>query len=115
MNLLLRSYAFVQLHHTEAPQIERPNLVIISDAYIDHNHKALKARYWVNEAEAKGEAGEDDDGNGFIDDVYGWNAEDDEPLRGTRVCQYRQRIERLVAGEVRGSAQPQRRWRRRAR
>eukprot|EP00920_Eleutheroschizon_duboscqi_P039679 GHVT01095302.1.p1 GENE.GHVT01095302.1~~GHVT01095302.1.p1 ORF type:complete len:418 (-),score=85.51 GHVT01095302.1:811-2064(-) len=28
---------------------------------------------WVNLAEAYGEKGVDDDGNGFVDDLYGWN------------------------------------------
>ena len=81
VNLLLRCYAFVQQHKTDTPHPQRPEMVLVSDAYIDHQHAGLKDRYWANSAELKGESGKDDDGNGFIDDVYGWNAEDDEPLR----------------------------------
>ncbi|MFC5457225.1 S8 family serine peptidase [Prosthecobacter fluviatilis] len=81
VNLLLRCYSFVQ-EHPEAPaKITRPGLVMISDCFIDHDHKDIKPRYWTNTAEATGKPGLDDDRNGFIDDIYGWNAAADEPLR----------------------------------
>ncbi len=82
VNLLLRCYAYVQAHSKQAEtKPARPEMVIVSDSFIDYDHRDLKARYWVNAAEAKGKAGVDDDGNGFVDDVYGWNASADEPLR----------------------------------
>ena len=81
VNLLLRCYAFVQEHATPPVKPSRPRMVLVSDDYIDHDHPKLKSSYWVNEAEKKGREGKDDDGNGFVDDVYGWNPETDEPQR----------------------------------
>lgn len=53
------------------------NVVIaIIDTGIDYNHPDLKNNMWVNEKEISGN-GLDDDGNGYVDDVYGWNAEKD--------------------------------------
>lgn len=37
------------------------------------NHADLQPNLWVNEAEANGLPGVDDDGNGYIDDIHGWN------------------------------------------
>ena len=48
-------------------------VIAIVDSGIDKNHPDLNL--WVNEAEANGEAGVDDDGNGYIDDINGWNFE----------------------------------------
>lgn len=36
-------------------------------------HEDLQPNLWVNEAEANGAEGVDDDGNGFVDDVHGYN------------------------------------------
>ena len=56
-------------------------VVAIIDTGIDEKHEDLKANLWQNPGEtgldAKGRNkatnGIDDDGNGFIDDVHGWN------------------------------------------
>ncbi len=58
----------------EAWDLVRPdtNIVIaIVDDGVDIDHPDLKI--WVNEAEANGTAGMDDDGNGLIDDINGWD------------------------------------------
>lgn len=81
VNLLLRCYSFVQEHPSASTKITRPGLVMISDCFIDHDHKDIKPSYWTNAAEAAGKPGVDDDHNGFVDDIYGWNAAADEPLR----------------------------------
>lgn len=47
-------------------------LVGVIDTGIDHNHPDLAANMWTNPGEIPGN-GLDDDGNGFIDDVRGWD------------------------------------------
>lgn len=50
--------------------------VAIIDTGIDYNHPDLKNNIFVNAGEIPGN-GKDDDNNGFIDDVRGWNFEKD--------------------------------------
>lgn len=52
---------------------KREIVVAIIDGGIDINHEDLKGRIWVNEAELNGEEGVDDDGDGHVDDIYGYN------------------------------------------
>ncbi|MDX9730877.1 MAG: S8 family serine peptidase [Bdellovibrionales bacterium] len=49
-------------------------IVAIIDTGVDINHEFLRdsGSIWINKGEIPGN-GIDDDGNGFIDDVYGWN------------------------------------------
>lgn len=50
------------------------NVVIaVIDTGIDYNHPDLKNNMWVNVNEIPGN-GIDDDNNGYIDDIHGWNA-----------------------------------------
>mgnify|MGYP004639467275 CR=1 FL=1 len=48
-------------------------VIAVIDTGVDMNHTALRNCLWVNEAEQNGKEGEDDDGNGFVDDVHGYN------------------------------------------
>ncbi|HUW20788.1 MAG TPA: S8 family serine peptidase [Sedimentisphaerales bacterium] len=48
-------------------------VVAVLDTGADYNHRDLKNNVWVNEAELNGTAGFDDDGNGYVDDVYGYD------------------------------------------
>lgn len=48
-------------------------VVAVIDTGIDFGHPDLKAQAWVNEAEKNGLPGVDDDGNGFVDDINGYN------------------------------------------
>lgn len=48
-------------------------VVAVIDTGIDYNHPDLKNNIWVNEKEIAGN-NIDDDSNGYIDDVHGWNA-----------------------------------------
>ncbi len=47
-------------------------VVAVIDTGIDYKHQDLKDNMWINPKEIAGN-GIDDDGNGFIDDVYGWD------------------------------------------
>ncbi len=49
-----------------------PVIVGVLDGGIDYQHEDLKDVMWVNEKEIPGN-GIDDDGNGYVDDVHGWN------------------------------------------
>lgn len=48
-------------------------LVAIIDGGFQIDHPDLAGNLWVNEAELNGQPGVDDDGNGYVDDVYGYN------------------------------------------
>ncbi|MBI9036298.1 MAG: S8 family serine peptidase, partial [Bacteroidales bacterium] len=48
-------------------------VVCIVDGGIDTDHEDLAANMWFNDAEANGEEGVDDDGNGYVDDINGYN------------------------------------------
>lgn len=50
----------------------RQVIVAVIDTGIDIGHAELQNAMWVNEDEIPGD-GIDNDGNGYIDDVYGWN------------------------------------------
>ena len=47
-------------------------LVAVIDSGVDYEHEDLKDVMWVNPKEIKGN-GKDDDGNGYVDDIHGWN------------------------------------------
>ncbi len=47
-------------------------IVGVIDSGVDIEHEDLNDVIWVNTKEIKGN-GKDDDNNGYIDDVYGWN------------------------------------------
>ncbi len=60
----------------------RTILVSVIDTGIDYRHEDLQGRLWVNDAEdlnhngtldSSDVNGVDDDGNGYIDDVFGWD------------------------------------------
>lgn len=48
-------------------------IVAIIDQGVDFNHEDLKDNMLANEAELNGQPGVDDDNNGYVDDVYGYN------------------------------------------
>lgn len=51
---------------------KRPVIAII-DTGVDCEHPDLKDNLWVNEKEKNGVAGKDDDGNGIVDDIHGYD------------------------------------------
>ncbi len=50
----------------------KPVIVAVLDSGIDTTHEDLKQVLWRNPKEIPGN-GIDDDGNGYVDDIYGWN------------------------------------------
>jgi subtilisin family serine protease len=51
-----------------------PSVVVaVFDCAVNNFHEDLKDAVWVNEKEKNGTSGTDDDGNGYIDDIYGFN------------------------------------------
>jgi subtilisin family serine protease len=54
-------------------------IVAVIDSGVDYFHPDLQANIAVNAAEKNGRPGVDDDRNGYIDDVYGWDFYNDRP------------------------------------
>lgn len=48
-------------------------VVAVVDTGVNYEHLGLSKNIWVNALEKNGKPGVDDDGNGFTDDVYGWD------------------------------------------
>lgn len=78
------SYKNAQLYfnNIKAKQ-KREVIVAIIDTGVDYNHPDLKDKIWINEGEIPGD-GIDNDGNGYVDDIYGWNFYNND----NTVCQY---------------------------
>lgn len=62
---------------TEPP---RPITVALFDDGLDTDHTDLRNQLWINTAEANGKPGVDDDNNGYVDDVHGWDFVDEDPI-----------------------------------
>lgn len=48
-------------------------IVAVVDEGVMYSHEDLAANMWVNTAEKNGSSNKDDDGNGYKDDIYGYN------------------------------------------
>ncbi len=48
-------------------------VVAVIDTGVDYTHPDLGDNMWINEPEFYGTSGYDDDGNGYIDDIYGYD------------------------------------------
>lgn len=48
-------------------------IVAVIDSGVDIRHPDLQGKIWSNAAELYGLAGVDDDQNGYVDDIFGWN------------------------------------------
>lgn len=57
----------------EITQGSRDIKIAVIDTGIDYNHPDLAEQMWTNEAELNGEEGVDDDGNGYVDDIHGYD------------------------------------------
>ncbi|KKU43131.1 MAG: Cell wall/surface repeat protein [Parcubacteria group bacterium GW2011_GWA2_46_7] len=48
-------------------------VVAVIDTGVDYNHPDLADNIWVNSAELDGTPDNDDDSNGYVDDIRGWD------------------------------------------
>lgn len=48
-------------------------VVAVIDTGVDYTHEDLKENAWINTAEANGTTGVDDDKNGYVDDIHGYD------------------------------------------
>jgi len=65
---LYKAYDFLKEHNKKS----EPIIVAVLDSGIDTTHEDLRPVLWRNPKEIPGN-NKDDDGNGYVDDVYGWN------------------------------------------
>ncbi len=65
---LEKAYHFLKEHNKQSKTI----IVAVLDSGVDTTHEDLKEILWRNPKEIPGN-GIDDDGNGYIDDINGWN------------------------------------------
>lgn len=72
--LVNQQYALEQINYEQAwdKSLGAGVVVAVVDSGIDIDHQDLKDNIWTNEGEIPNN-GIDDDGNGFIDDVHGWD------------------------------------------
>lgn len=55
------------------PEPGKAAVVAVIDTGVDYTHRDLRDNIWINDAEAYGIPGIDDDNNGVVDDIYGAN------------------------------------------
>jgi thermitase len=58
--------------------LEKRVVVALFDDGALTSHVELRNQLWTNDAEANGKPGVDDDGNGYIDDIHGWDFVDED-------------------------------------
>ena len=63
-----KAYDFIKLKNLKSTKV----IVAVIDSGIDTLHEDLKPVLWTNPREIPGN-GKDDDKNGYVDDVHGWN------------------------------------------
>jgi len=78
--LMIRCYTFTleEAKPNKSP-LKNPHRAIVSDGFVEPDHPLFGKRFIRNLAELNGKPGVDDDNNGFIDDIDGWNVINDRP------------------------------------
>ncbi len=90
-NLGLSNIPYGWTQNGKAPGGSSDVVVAVIDTGVDYNHLDLRNNIWINTAEIP-DNGRDDDGNGYVDDIYGWDCvgNDKDPMddngHGTHVA-----------------------------
>lgn len=66
-------------HWKDLQGVGRTIKIAIVDCGVRLGHEDIKDNLYVNEKERDGRPGVDDDNNGYVDDVYGYDVADDDP------------------------------------
>lgn len=66
----LELYDYIKANNIADP---KPVVVAVMDSGFEIDHPDLAPNVWNNETEVNGQAGVDDDNNGYVDDFHGWN------------------------------------------
>ncbi len=87
-SLLARQFHLAQIQMFRGWDIQKGDastVIAIVDNGTDYRHPDLAANIWTNVVEAAGLTGVDDDQNGYIDDIHGWDfgENDNDPSPGT--------------------------------
>ena len=73
---IARQWGLAKMKAPEAWDITRgkPEVIVaVIDTGVDYSHPDLQDNIWINTAEFNGLKDKDDDGNGYIDDIRGWD------------------------------------------
>ena len=90
-NLGLSNIPYGWTQNGKAPGGSSDVVVAVIDTGVDYNHLDLRNNIWINTAEIP-DNGRDDDSNGYVDDIYGWDCvgNDKDPMddngHGTHVA-----------------------------
>jgi hypothetical protein len=74
-------------------------IVAVVDLYMGSDHDSLSGQYWVNEAERDGTQGVDDDSNGYIDDIHGWDFHFDSAYNPALTTNHGNQVVGVIAGK----------------
>lgn len=72
-SLMIAATAMALLFSSNVAHAAKPVNVLVIDAGVDMEHSMIKPQARANQAELHGKPGVDDDNNGYVDDIYGWN------------------------------------------
>ena len=73
-SLFRRQWNLSAIGWTEVEPVDASHLIVaVIDSGLDYRHPDIADQVWTNEREIAGAPGVDDDGNGYVDDLRGWD------------------------------------------